>query len=266
MERNKLLLADYLDIIFDGRNKAYGGYELRSRYAYRARKATMSVILGVALAAAVPLIADALTSNEIVARPVVTVTKLCPLDVPKPIEQSPIHIVDPPPPVVTIHYVVPRIVENDEITEAPPTIDEVRDVQVSLETSDGPLSATGIIPTGPTGGGSRLVETPQPPKEVPLRIVEQMPEFEGDLAQYLRKNLRYPQMAQEAGIAGNVGVQFVVNEDGSISNVEIVKKVASSLDAEAARVVNGMPRWKPGKQQGKAVKVYFILPINFVLE
>ena len=100
-------------------------------------------------------------------------------------------------------------------------------------------------------------------------VVEQMPEYPGGmqaLFEYLSQNLKYPEDAKEQKIEGRVIAIFVVETDGSISNVEVVKPVFPSLDAEAVRVLSAMPKWTPGKQSGKAVRVKYTVPINFQLK
>jgi len=100
-------------------------------------------------------------------------------------------------------------------------------------------------------------------------IVEEMPAFPGGdaaLLSYLARQVKYPVVAQENGIQGKVLVNFVVNTDGSITNAKIARPVDPSLDKEALRVVNGLPKWKPGKQGGKPVRVSYTVPINFVLQ
>jgi len=101
-------------------------------------------------------------------------------------------------------------------------------------------------------------------------VVEDMPGFGGGdsnkFREYISKNLRYPDIAAENGIQGRVFVQFVVEPDGSVSNVKVVRGVDPSLDREAVRVVESSPKWKPGKQRGKPVRVSFTFPIIFVLQ
>jgi len=100
-------------------------------------------------------------------------------------------------------------------------------------------------------------------------IVEEMPEFPGGeaaLRKFIANAIKYPQIAQENGIQGRVYVQFVVERDGSVSNATIARGVDPSLDREALRVVNSLPKWKPGMQRGKPVKVSYTVPINFVLQ
>ena len=110
-------------------------------------------------------------------------------------------------------------------------------------------------------------------QQVPLSesftVVEQQPEFPGGtaaLGQYLGKNLRYPAAAQRANISGRVFISFVVNTDGSIQDVQVLKGLGFGTDEEAQRVVKGMPKWRPGKQSGRPVRVKYNLPINFTLE
>lgn len=113
-----------------------------------------------------------------------------------------------------------------------------------------------------------IVEEEEVEEEQIFTIVEDDPEFPGGqsaLMQYLQSNLKYPTMAREAGIQGTVFVTFVVERDGSITDVRILRGVGGGLDEEAVRVVNNMPRWKAGRQRGQAVRVQFNLPIRFVL-
>ena len=102
-----------------------------------------------------------------------------------------------------------------------------------------------------------------------FQIVEEMPAFPGGeakLMEYVAKNIKYPQIARETGIQGRVFVGFVVEPDGSVSNVKVLRGIGGGCDEEAMRVVNSMPKWKPGKQRGKAVRVSYMLPVNFKLQ
>lgn len=100
-------------------------------------------------------------------------------------------------------------------------------------------------------------------------IVEQMPEFPGGneaLLKYLATSVKYPVIAQENGIQGRVFVSFVIDKNGEVTNVRVARPFDPNLDKEAVRVVQSMPKWTPGKQRGKAVKVSYNVPINFVLQ
>ena len=100
-------------------------------------------------------------------------------------------------------------------------------------------------------------------------VVEQMPEYPGGmqaLFEFLKENIKYPEDAQKQKVEGRVLAKFVVETDGSISNIEVVKHAFPSLDAEAVRVIQAMPNWTPGKQKGQAVRVKYVVPINFNLK
>ena len=99
-----------------------------------------------------------------------------------------------------------------------------------------------------------------------FQVVEDMPTFPGDINKWLGKNVKYPVIAQENNIQGRVTVQFVIERDGSITDVKVLRGVDPSLDKEAVRVVKSMPKWKPGKQRGKPVRVSYTVPINFRLQ
>ncbi|MCR5140832.1 MAG: energy transducer TonB [Bacteroidaceae bacterium] len=157
----------------------------------------------------------------------------------------------PPPPQAVTQAEVLNIVEDDaEIEET--TLVSNEDQAVFVEVTDD-------VPV--------VVEEVEEEQEI-FQVVENMPEFPGGtqaLLQYLKKNIKYPTICQEQGIQGRVVVQFVVNKDGSIVDPEVIKPVNPYLDKEALRVVSTMPKWKPGEQRGKPVRVKFTLPVQFKL-
>ena len=157
----------------------------------------------------------------------------------------------PPPPQAVSQAEVLNIVEDDaEIEETTLVSNEDQAVFVEV-TNDVPV----------------VVEEIEEEQEI-FQVVENMPEFPGGtqaLLQYLKKNIKYPTICQEQGIQGRVVVQFVVNKDGSIVDPEVIKPVNPYLDKEALRVVSTMPKWKPGEQRGKPVRVKFTLPVQFKL-
>lgn len=100
-------------------------------------------------------------------------------------------------------------------------------------------------------------------------VVEKMPEYPGGQAalfEYLQKSVKYPADAEKKKVEGRVLVTFVVNTDGSITDIEVVRKTFPSLDAEAVRVISGMPKWKPGEQKGQKVRVKYTVPLTFRLK
>lgn len=119
------------------------------------------------------------------------------------------------------------------------------------------------------GHEERYVQKPNPDNNYVYDVIEEMPQFPGGpsgLFQFLSQNIEYPVVAEENGVQGRVILTFIVERDGSISNVTIVKSVDPSLDAEAVRVVRSMPRWIPGKQKGAPVRVKYTVPVTFRLQ
>jgi protein TonB len=270
MERNALLQADYLDILFDRRNKIYGGYELRKHYPQRVKKAMMGVLVAVCLASAYTVFANRERPHSIVpplAKPVVLQT--IEPEIPQPKKQE---LPDLPPPqteAATSSFSRPEIVQDQDVDrkEQLASVDDLKDTQIGLENKDGNPTDTdlGIVTTHGTPGGKGVETDATAASSAPLKWVEQMPQFDGDLQAYLANNIHYPEMAREAGIEGRVALQFVVNEQGDISDVRVLKSIGGGCDQEAVRVVKSMPRWKPGKNNGTPVKVLFTLPVTFTL-
>ena len=115
---------------------------------------------------------------------------------------------------------------------------------------------------------AEILKVTEPDENSIFQVVELLPEFPGGMAElmkYLQKNTRYPQICKEQGVQGRVIVQFVVNTDSTITDVNVIKSVNPHLDEEAVRVVKAMPKWNPGKQRGELVCVRFTLPVTFRL-
>jgi protein TonB len=157
----------------------------------------------------------------------------------------------PPPPEAPKVEEVLEIMDNDsEVEES--TIQASDDTQAAVEVKYTPVE----------------VEEEEVEEQQIFQVVEEMPEFPGGMGEcmkFLGKNIKYPTISQENGVQGRVIVQFVVNSDGSIVDPQVVKPVNPYLDKEALRVVSGMPKWKPGEQRGKKLRVRFTLPVTFRL-
>lgn len=163
--------------------------------------------------------------------------------------------VKPPPPPPP-----PKVVEVLNI------VDDDVEIEDELEIEDTEADDETVIDVAPV----IVAEEEEEEEESQVFfIVEDMPEFPGGelaLRKYIANAIKYPVIAQENGIQGKVYVQFVVDKDGGISDARIARGVDPSLDKEALRVVNSLPKWKPGKQRGKPVRVSYTVPINFVLQ
>jgi periplasmic protein TonB len=173
---------------------------------------------------------------------------------------QPIFQAAPPPPAETPQVAeILDIVDNDEEIEE----EEIQSTEDTNQAITGPSSAVSSgFTTGPIATGEVSDE------EEIFQVVEQMPEFPGGmqkLLEYLGKNIHYPTMAQENGIQGKCIIEFVVNKDGSIVDPKVVKSLDPSCDKEAMRVVKSMPKWKPGLQRGKPVRVRYTVPVSFRL-
>lgn len=265
MEKTTLLQADYLDIIFDNRNKSYGGYELRKHYNRRLAKAGAFIALGLGA-----LISFSFINVDHAAKPVINVTPLTPKDIDitpiqKVIPKPPREALPPPPAhVKTKIFNDPIIDPTDHLPEDKQMTQnkDLTDAHPGSRTAEGTDSlGDGIIPVVTTGPG--IVKLPEPAK--PREWVQQMPQFNGDMGAYISARLKYPDAARNAGMEGTVLIKFVVNEDGNVSDAVVVRGVGGGCDQEALSMVNSMPKWKPGRQNGTPVKVFFTLPIKFVL-
>ena len=139
-------------------------------------------------------------------------------------------------------------------------VEDLAHAQPGAGNGKGDSSAGAPIASG-GGGGTTIAIRPREP----ALFVEQMPVYNGDLNAFISKNIQYPELARTNGIEGRVAVQFVVNEDGSITDVKVTRGIGGGCDEEAVRVIKSMPKWKPGRNNGVPVKVYFTQPITFRL-
>lgn len=168
-----------------------------------------------------------------------------------PITETPEQVAPPPPDAPTMADVLEIVDDKTEVEETVMAITE--DVGQKVDVKYVPV---------------QVIEE-EPEEQTIFEVVEQMPDFPGGqaaLMQYLAKNIKYPTIAQENGTQGRVIVQFVVNKDGSIVDAKVVRSVDPYLDKEALRVINTMPKWKPGMQRGKPVRVKFTVPVMFRLQ
>lgn len=168
-----------------------------------------------------------------------------------------------------------EIIQTSEVLPPPPPPEVPEVIEVLNVVEDNVETAEIVIDTEDNKDKQVVIQAPVQVKveeedtEVVFMVVESMPSFPGGdaaLFKYLSDNIKYPVIAQESGIQGRVICQFVVNRDGSIVDIEVVRSVDRSLDAEAVRVIQSMPKWTPGKQRGKTVRVKYTLPVNFRLQ
>ena len=270
MAKIDLTSREWCDLIFEGRNKEYGAYKMRARAP---RRLTFSVILVVVIALvgfSIPKLITMVTPEK---KEVMTeVTTLSQLEEPevKQEEVQKVQPVAPPPPALksSIKVTAPVIKKDEEVADE----DEMKS-QEELTESKVTISIADVKGTDEEGGVDiadlKQVVTEAPVEEEVFDMVEQAPQFPGgpaELMAYLSKNIRYPVIAQENGISGRVICQFVVGSDGSVRDIKVMRGVDPSLDKEAVRVIQSMPKWIPGRQNGKAVSVRYTLPVTFRLQ
>ena len=273
MAKIDLTSLQWCDLVFGDKNRAYGAYKMRADSPKRHTRAMIIVIVVVAVACALPTLIELATPEQQVDDSMIEVTTLSQLDEPevkqkeftKPVEAT------PPPPALksTIKFTAPVIKKDEEV----PDEDQMKS-QEELNATKTSISIADVKGNDEEHGADIadlkqvVVQAKEEPEKV-FDMVEQMPSFpggQGELMKYISKNLRYPAIAQENGIQGRVICQFVVGKDGQVRDVVVVRTLDPSCDKEAVRVLSGMPKWIPGKQNGKAVAVKYTVPIVFRLQ
>jgi len=263
----------YDEIIFQARNQAYGAFDLRRHYRPALTRA-LGLGIGLFLAGlSAPTLYNHLWPQHLLTDDVnmeeVTLTKITEPPAEKPIELPPL---EQAPAVNTVRNLPPVVMPEAEVIEEalPPTTDQLEDAVSGTETAEGTGDADIIAPpesAAPTAIEKAVEVAPKP--DEPFIAPEQQPEYPGGaeaMRTFLSRNLTYPRAASSAGVSGRVYVSFVVNTDGSLTDVQVLKGIGFGCDEEALRVIKKMPHWKPGKQSGRPVRVKFNLPVVFTLE
>jgi periplasmic protein TonB len=259
------------DVVFSNRNKSYGAYVLRKRYSRNMTIGLMSTILFLALLLIIHTCdfngdKHDMTPIELPHEVTYEVSTDIPefdLPAPKKSESLPEIIEEPKTNAEDV-----KVVKNETpIIEKPKTLEETKPASQdpsptpNTDVSTGQVNGTGSVETlNPSAGNSG--------KDVVMRP-DIMPEFPGGktaLSMFLQQNVTYPLSARTALTEGQVIVRFIVNSDGSISNIEVYKGIGNGCDEEAIRVIKKMPRWTPGSVKGSPVRVKYNLPINFKLQ
>jgi len=269
--------TEWLDLVFADRNKNYGAYELRSKSS---KIMTKSLLISAGLFLLVgfsPLIYSKMfpTMVEKVAPPRVVDLSNVIHDMKKKVE--PEKKIEPPKAepvkVKTVNMTSNIVVVDKPEIKDPPTMKEIENAVVSNVTQDGEIKPNlSLITPSANGNGNGLGkeegegENSNEVKEI--SGVDEYPEFAGGMkafTKYMERNLRYPSRAQEDGIQGKVFVSFVVEKDGSITDVKVLRGIGFGCDEEAMKVIKKSPLWKPGKNKGIPVRVRYNMPINFNL-
>ena len=270
MAKVDLSSLEWCDLIFSGKNKAYGAYKMREDSPRRHNIAVILVIVIALIGFSIPTLIKMATPKQ---KEVMTeVTTLSQLEEPevKQEEMKRVEPVAPPPPALksSIKFTAPVIKKDEEVRDE----DEIKS-QTELTETKVAISIADVKGNDEANGKDiadlKQVVTQAPEEEEKVfDMVEQMPTFPGgtnELMKYIADHLKYPTIAQENGVEGRVICQFVVSSDGRVRDAKVVKTLDPYCDKEAIRVIMSMPKWIPGKQNGKAVSVKYTVPIVFRL-
>ena len=278
MAKIDLISGSWTDLVFENRNQTYGAYVLRKGTGRRNVIAILSVIL-LAIACQIGLTLKNIADEAAARRAAMDqVTELSALEQKKEakVERKEVVKQEQVQRVVekvksSVKFTAPVIKKDDEVK--PDDELKTQDELMSSKAAIGTFDVKGNDESGEVLKAKEVIATePVKPKEEENKVfdvVEQMPSYPGGngaLMQYLSSHIKYPVIAEENGIQGRVICTFVVERDGSITDVRIAKSVDPSLDKEAMRVVSSMPKWIPGKQNGSAVRVKYTLPVTFRLQ
>ena len=276
MEINKILNADLLDIIFEGRNKEYGAYELRKTYNKRLYTALIAMVALIALLFLGYIVANKIAESD--------KTEMVVQDVQlEEIKQEEKKDEPPPPPpppkpeppkVEMAKFTPPKIVKDEEVKEdeKPPEVEKLEDTKIGSINQEG-IKDEGIVAPPVSDAGKGVIEAPKKDEEdydktfTKVEIESSYPGGPSAWMRYLNKTFRYPQEAQDNEIQGTVVVQFIVDKEGNVSDVEAVSGPTNGgLRDEAMRVIKKSGKWEPAVQNGRKVKSYKKQPITFKLE
>ena len=276
MAKIDLIDNGWVDLVFEGKNHAYGAYQLRKNTGKRNVMAILVMFaIGVAIAAFVAIkgVVENAMKQDVAIEADVELAKLAEKKEAKveKKEEPKIEKVEVEKVKSSVKFVPPVIKKDDEVKP-----EEELKSQEELNKTNTAIGAFDVKGNDEAAGevlkAKEVIAQPEPPKEEETKVfdvVEQMPSFPGGpsaLMQYLSSNIKYPVVAEENGVQGRVVCTFVVERDGSITDVRVIKSVDPSLDKEAVRVVKSMPKWIPGKQNGSAVRVKYTVPVTFRLQ
>ena len=274
MDNAQLAKASLNDIVFEGRNKAYGAYVLRRLYQRHVTRALIIATAIFSLLVFFPLIAqflkDRLPKEEKKNLQENVLMDAPPLDDTKPPPPPPPPEAPPPPPpkLTTIKFTPPVVKKDEEVKkEEVPDQEELKDKTVSTVTVKGNTDAPDLSEL--SGTGDKVVDDVVENKV--YTYVEQMPELpggggQGAIVAAILKATRYPPLALRNQVEGRIFASFTVNPQGDVTDVKVVKGLGSGLDEETIRAIKTLPKFRPGKQNGRAVSVSFTVPITYKIQ
>ncbi len=267
MDTNKILSADILDLIFDDRNKEYGAYELRKTYHTRVTKSLVFTGAFITLIFTGVALANKLTPNNIpdfFIREEVTIANITPEEkVPDPLPEPPERT--EPIPVQRERFTQIEIVADENVVEPPPTLEDLRNAKIDVIKQAGVID-NDLVEIQPFDNSKDLIEEKiTKESDSPLEFVEINARFDGNWEKFLLRNLNAQTPVDNNAPAGNykVLIQFVVDIDGTVSDLKPLTNLGYGLEQEAIRVLKKAKNWEPAIQNGRQVKAYRIQAITF---
>jgi protein TonB len=252
-----LLKNEWLDIVFEGRNKSYGAYDLRKSDTKTTARALILGAVIFSFLVSIPLLASLIPESSDddmnMDKKIVTV-KLPPKEKPKENLPPP---PPPPPKVDQVKFVKPVVAKAEEVVEEPPKIKEIVDKKLGAETIKGDPDAE--LSVEPVGNGDVVEEDNSIYNTAGIEV---KPDFPGGMEKFYKFVGKNYQVPEEEGLKGKVFVSFVVEKDGSLTDIKVIRDIGYGTGKEAIRVLRSCPKWNPGEQNGKKVRVLYSLPIN----
>jgi periplasmic protein TonB len=269
MEANQILKADILDILFDGRNKSYGAYDLRKTYNRRitiAISVTMGIILLLLIGSA---IASKLNKSSDVKEMVVkdvTMEQVQPNEPPPPPPPPPPKL-PPPPPVATIAFTPPKVVKDEEVIKPPPEVKQIEEAKIDVKTVEG-TKDIGIVAPPSDMTGTQVVAAPVEKKEDPDKIFTKVeieasfPGGPGAWQKYVTKAIQADIDEFTESDYGTCVVRFIVDKTGTVSDVQATTMKGTKLAEIAVNAIRKGPKWTPAQQNGRQVNAYRLQPVT----
>lgn len=266
MAKIDLTSLEWRELIFQGKNKEYGAYKMRSESDRRHNTAMIIVAVVAVVAFSLPKLIEMVKpkQREVITE-VTTLSKLDKAEVKNDVKKA--APVEPPPALKSsIRFTAPVIKKDEEVKdeEQMKSQEELTNTKVAISVADVKGVENGKIDIADVKQA-----VTQEVEEKVYTVIEQMPVFPGgeqELLNYINKNIKYPVIAQENGIQGKVILRFVVSKTGVVDKVEVIRSLDPACDKEAIRVVKSLPKFIPGKQNGMNVAVWYTLPVTYKLE
>jgi protein TonB len=269
MEANQILKSDILDIIFEGKNKAYGAYDLRKTYNKRISTALIFTVGLILLLLIGSIIANKLKPKNDAKVMVVNESVLQQVkpDEPPPPPPPPPPKLPPPPPVATIQFTPPKVVKDEEVIKPPPEVKQIEEAKVDIKTVEG-TKDLGIVAPPSDLQGTQVVAAPVEKKEDPDKIftkVEIEASFPGGPQAWQRYVTRAIQADQDEFTDNDFGtcvVKFIVDKNGTVSDVQATTMKGTKLAEVAVNAIRKGPKWTPAQQNGRYVNAYRLQPVT----